>query len=129
MSIFGRRPNPSPKADSPKPTPGDRPSFAQRDTMQAYEIALDEAETAGPEELKQRLLGLFRSPNYHPPVLPAVALALTELSRRPNVAFTDVIATLERDPIIAAEVLRVAQSPFYSSRTPIKSLHEALNRL
>ena len=70
-------------------------------------LELSEFELADATELRQRLLQMFRSPNYKAPVLPNIALELTELSRKPNVSYDDVtrvvelLATEEKDQMIA----------------------------
>jgi HD-like signal output (HDOD) protein len=76
-----------------------------------------------------RLLRLFASPTYRPPLLPRVALELMQLSQRPSVGFDDVVGLLEQDPILAAKVLSIAQSAVYAPRSPILSLRQALVRL
>jgi HD-like signal output (HDOD) protein len=76
-----------------------------------------------------RLLRLFASPSYQPPVLPGVALEIMQLARRPDASFEDVEAVLEHDPILAARVLSIAQSALYASRSPILSLRHAAVRL
>lgn len=76
------------------------------------------------------LLEAFRSPNYQPPVLPQIAVELIELTRRPEVDYQTILSLLERDPMIAAKVLRAAQSVFHgATRVPVQSLREALVRL
>jgi hypothetical protein len=47
-----------------------------------YSIDLDEYELAGAHELQLKLLSIFRSPHYKPPVLPNIALELTDLSKK-----------------------------------------------
>jgi len=79
--------------------------------------------------LHVRLLRLFASPSYQPPMLPGVALEIMQLSQRPNVTFEAVGAVLERDPILAAKVLSIAQSALYAPRSPILSLKQATVRL
>jgi HD-like signal output (HDOD) protein len=76
-----------------------------------------------------RLLRLFASPSYRPPVLPAVAIDILRLSQRQTVDFDEVVAVLERDPILAAKVLSIAQSAFYAALSPIMSLKQATVRL
>jgi HD-like signal output (HDOD) protein len=76
-----------------------------------------------------RLLRLFASTSYRPPVLPAVALELVQLSHQPSVHFDELVALLERDPVLAAKVLSIAQSAIYAPRSPILSLKGALVRL
>lgn len=76
-----------------------------------------------------RLLRLFASPTYQPPKLPQVALQIMELSQRPDVGFDEVGAVLEKDPLLAAKVLSIAQSAVYAPRSPILSLRQATVRL
>jgi putative nucleotidyltransferase with HDIG domain len=94
-----------------------------------HTLELNELELANPQELQQRLLSIFRSPHYKPPVLPNVALELTDLSRKAHVSYDDVIKVVEKDPLIVASVLKLAQSPLYGGRLPVQSLKDALNRL
>lgn len=75
------------------------------------------------------LTEVFRSPDYQPPVLPDSAIELMELSRSKDVDYARILSVLERDPLIAAKVLRIAQSPLYTTRAPVVSLKEALVRL
>ncbi len=79
--------------------------------------------------LKERVLSTFRSPHYKPPVLPAVATELLALTRRSDVGVAEVTRTLERDPILAAAVLKLAQSPLYATRVAPSSLSQAVQRL
>lgn len=71
---------------------------------------------------------LFRA-DYNPPLLPASAMQLLEMSRRPDVSFREVVELLERDPMIAGRVLSVAQSPLYGRGQPVRTLEQALTRL
>jgi putative nucleotidyltransferase with HDIG domain len=57
-----------------------------------------------------QLRRVFASPSYHPPLLPTVALEVHELSHRPDVGVDQLVAVLERDNVLAAQVLRVAGS-------------------
>jgi HD-like signal output (HDOD) protein len=82
-----------------------------------------------PEELKQTLAKIFQSPDYRPPVLPRVALQIASLTRQASVSYNDVVAALQKDPLIAGSVLKVAQSPVYGGRRPVRSLDDALKRL
>ncbi|HKP59298.1 MAG TPA: HDOD domain-containing protein [Polyangiales bacterium] len=82
----------------------------------------------GPSELQATLLTIFRGPSYRPPVLPSVAIELTELTRKTSVSYDEVVSVLQKDPMIVAGVLKVAQSPVYGGR-PVQSLKEAIARL
>lgn len=81
------------------------------------------------DELTARLQRTFSSPSYQPPVLPAAAVEILQLAQRPDVTFEQVAPALERDPVLTARVVSVAQSAAYSSRSPIQTLHQAAIRL
>lgn len=92
-----------------------------------HSIETDEADLAFLRA--EDLLAVFRAPGYQPPVLPVVALELLEITRKPDVEYKQILALVERDPLVAARVLRTAQSPSFATRTPVTSLKEALVRL
>lgn len=75
------------------------------------------------------LLTIFKSPKYRPPVLPSVAIELSDLTRKSTVSYDEVVQVLQQDPLIVAGVLKVAQSPIYGGRSPVQSLKEAIQRL
>jgi putative nucleotidyltransferase with HDIG domain len=75
------------------------------------------------------LIEIIDAPSYQPPVLPAIALEALALSRAPDLDLRQVQRLLERDPMLAARMLRVAQSPAYATRVPVASLGDALRRL
>lgn len=91
----------------------------------------DVAESLGRhgQALKAKLLELFRSPDFRPPLLPVVALELLELVRRPSVRSADIVKLLSHDPLLAGQMLKVAQSPAYAAADPVRSLDEAILRL
>lgn len=92
-------------------------------------VRMQELHDATPEEIQTRLLEHFLSPNYRAPVLPKVAIELSELTRRPNASFDDVVLVLQKDPLVVANVMRVAQSPLYAGRVRLHSLRDAVQRL
>jgi HD-like signal output (HDOD) protein len=63
-----------------------------------------------PEEVTARLRSTLSSPSYEPPVLPAAAVEILQLAQRPEVGFEQVTPALERDPVLTARVVSVAQS-------------------
>jgi len=71
----------------------------------------------------------FAKPGYRPPLLPQVAVEVMQLSQRTDVDVEKVVQLLERDPVMAARVLSIAQSPIYASRSPILSLRVAAIRM
>jgi putative nucleotidyltransferase with HDIG domain len=76
-----------------------------------------------------RLQRTFASPSYQPPMLPEVALEVMQLSQRPDVKFEEVVHLLQKDAVLAARVLSIAQSSAYAARSPIQTLHQASVRL
>jgi putative nucleotidyltransferase with HDIG domain len=71
----------------------------------------------------------FSSPAYRPPVLPAAAAELLQLSQRADLEFDEVVRLLGKDPVLAARVLSIAQSAVFAGRSPIATLHQAVVRL
>ncbi|MCP3981208.1 MAG: HDOD domain-containing protein [bacterium] len=80
-------------------------------------------------ELTERLLGTFASPSYTPPRLPAVAMELMSLSQKPGVEFKEIEALLERDAMLAGEILLMARSATFAGIRPVNSLGAALVRI
>jgi HD-like signal output (HDOD) protein len=82
-----------------------------------------------PEAMVAHLRRTLVSPSYKPPLLPSIALDLMRLTRQPDVSLAEVRTLLERDALLAAKVLQLAQSALYSRGAPVRSLHEAISRL
>jgi putative nucleotidyltransferase with HDIG domain len=72
---------------------------------------------------------VFGSPGYKPPMLPSAALEIHQLSCNPDVDTNKLIALLERDPMLAGQVLKVANSPIFRGRDTETSLRSAVLRL
>lgn len=72
---------------------------------------------------------VFGSPSYKPPMLPSAALEIHELSCNADVDTDKLIGLLERDPMLAGQVLRVANSPIFRGRDAETSLRGAVLRL
>src|ERR1035437_7713405 len=66
--------------------------------------------------VSEGLRGVFGSPGYKPPMLPSVALEIHDLSCRPDIDTEKLVVVLEHDPMLAAHVLRVANSPMFRGR-------------
>jgi putative nucleotidyltransferase with HDIG domain len=81
------------------------------------------------QEVLTALLTTFQSPTYEPPVLPGTALELLALTRCPKVEFAQITKLLQKDPLVAAQVLKVAQSAIYARGAQLASLHDAVVRL
>jgi len=82
-----------------------------------------------PIALTSTLQNTLSSPSYRPPTLPVVATEVMKLASRPEAKFAELVDVLQRDPVLAARVLSIAQSAMYASRSPAVSLHQAAVRL
>jgi putative nucleotidyltransferase with HDIG domain len=94
-------------------------------------ITLDDTEQEGSlqaEEIVQRLSATFHSPAYAPPLLPAAAMDVHRLSQTKDVQVEQILAVLEKDPLLAARVLKVASSPVYGG-LQVQSLQMGVMRL
>ncbi|HUG91857.1 MAG TPA: GGDEF domain-containing protein [Planctomycetaceae bacterium] len=63
------------------------------------------------------------------PTLPAVALRLLELSKRPDTQIADVIAVIRSDPAICARILKSTNSSFFGLKAPVTSIDRAVGLL
>jgi putative nucleotidyltransferase with HDIG domain len=92
-------------------------------------LSLEDQLDSGIAEFGEELSNLFSSPRYQPPALPAVALKVMEMARRPKVEFDDLAKTIEQDSLLAAKVMTRAQSAMYSGQSPVRSLRQAAVRM
>jgi HD-like signal output (HDOD) protein len=95
----------------------------------ALAVAMDSVGGLDRADVTMRLARTFSSPAYRPPMLPQVAIEVMQLSERPNVRFEEVVELLQKDAVLAARVLSIAQSATYAARSPITTLHQASVRL
>ena len=58
-----------------------------------------------------------------------VALRALEIMRDPNAKFSEIAATVEKDPLIASRLLRIVNSPAFGGRDTITSMEAAVSRL
>jgi putative nucleotidyltransferase with HDIG domain len=63
------------------------------------------------------------------PSMPAVGVRCLEQLRNQNAKFSELAATVEKDPLIASRLLRIVNSPAYGGREPITSIENAISRL
>lgn len=84
------------------------------------------AAAPGPsEELRAQLL--IRTANWK--MLPDIAVKALAMTRDPNCSIKDFSTLVESDTKLAMEILRITNSAFYASRTPILNLKQAVTRL
>ncbi len=71
----------------------------------------------------------IESSDFKPPLLPEVALSLTEMANKPNIAINTVESTVSRDPSVAARVVAIANSALYNRGGQVRSLKVAITRI
>lgn len=75
------------------------------------------------------LQGFLAKPTVELPRLPTVATEILELSRRPNARIEEIASLLEREPMLAAKVLKLANSSLYGPPVAVATLKQALVRV
>ena len=63
------------------------------------------------------------------PMLPALALEIAEIALDPNVPAIRITAIVSKDPVLATQVIHLANSAFSSPATEITSIREAVVRM
>lgn len=79
--------------------------------------------------LKELIAETARSPGTHIPVFNPVALEVQKLAHDDKVSLARIEATLLRDPVLSAQVLRMANSSRYGGLSTAATLKQALSRL
>lgn len=76
------------------------------------------------DELRERLERDDSLSTFHP-----LAVKIIGMVEDPDVSIVELEKVIEKDPVIAAEIIRVANSPLYMPTEPIKSLRYAISYL
>ena len=100
--------------------------FYTIDEQQLVDIAGGDADSV---KIATTVKQILDSDEYEPPILPEVALSLTQLANKPDVDFHQVERVVSQDPLVAAKIVAVANSAFYSRGQPVRSLGLAIARL
>ncbi len=94
-----------------------------------HTIDCDQLGLMDEEALTERFVRTFEAPGYRPPRLPEVATELLALSQDPDADFGRIESLLQRDAMLAGEVLSAARSAFYARSEPVVHLRAALARV
>jgi len=84
---------------------------------------------AGTVALPVAVLERLRSRANNLKMLPAVATQALQIVEDPDCGINEFAAAVERDPSLAAGILRMANSVVFSSGKPVLNLHQAVVRL
>ena len=91
--------------------------------------ALPSDSAAEGEALRRRVSERLGTGNIALPLLPQVANQVLALTSQPKVDALQLSNLIHRDPALAGQVLRIANSPAYMPSMPIVSLQQAVARL
>lgn len=94
-------------------------------TISSDTPSLDDEEV----RLKTWLDGFLKQPGLDLPRPPRVALEILELSQKSTARIEDIGSLLEREPLLAGRVLKLANSVLYGATTPVTTLKQALIRM
>jgi HD-like signal output (HDOD) protein len=78
-----------------------------------------------PTVSRKTVLATLKKPDRLP-TLPSVYMALREAAENPRATFKDLTDAIAKDPVTAARILRVANSPYYALREPSEDLSTAV---
>ena len=81
------------------------------------------------EALRTRITTKLEEDALDLPLLPVVATQVLHLSDDPNADATKLSALIQQDQALAAQILRIANSPAYAARSSIVSLQQAISWL
>jgi HD-like signal output (HDOD) protein len=80
-------------------------------------------------DMVAELRARFASPSYTPPMVPAIAVEVNQLAQKSSVDMTKLVAVLEKDPLLAARVLKLSTSAASAPSGGITSLQAAVVRI
>ena len=81
------------------------------------------------EQLEQIVKSRIEKDSLTLPALPAVAFKAIELTRTADFNMQDVASLVEKDPVLAAQTLRLCNSVAMAAREPCKTISQAVSRL
>ena len=95
-----------------------------------YTLPSDTVDLDGKQKsLRDWLDAFLLRPTVQFPRPPAVALEVLALSRKPTARLEEIASLLEREPLLAGRVLKLANSALYGGATPCITLKQALIRM
>ncbi len=80
-------------------------------------------------DVARRVLTQFAGRGGKIPMLPASAQRMMALARAPEVTLAEIEAVLRHEPSLVAQILRMANSPYYARGRHLTSLHDAVAML
>ena len=125
---------PEGEAEQPKAARGPRPDEPFRlEEVAQYPVEqrqiLGEETLFGCEQVLGQVKEHFEGSLENLPAFPSLAMQLFDLLQRPDVEVGELVKLIGRDPSTTAQLLKVANSSFYSTYEPAKSVRDAVMRI
>ena len=86
-------------------------------------------ESASIREIFAKIIQDFTAGKITPPVVPKVVRDVQAVIKRTSSTADDVVAVIERDPVISLRLISVANSPVYRGIQEIRNIREAIPRM
>lgn len=79
--------------------------------------------------VKLRVRDAVTKQDFEIPLLPHVATQVLQLANNPNVSLTDIESLVKQDQVIAAKLIKTANSAFYRGVSSVVGLRDAMSRI
>ncbi len=96
------------------------------------QVAIDETQDTLDPMLAQIRLGVKEAvskENYEIPLLPHIAAQVLKMANDPKAGIPEIETLVKQDQVIAAKIVKTANSPFYRGVATIVSLRDAMSRI
>ncbi len=96
------------------------------------DIESQESVTTGktkPRKIIQEIAERLKQNDFKFPAIPHLASDVKTLSEEPSTSFPTIARRIERDPVVTAQIIAIANTAMYRGARPIVSLEDAITRL
>jgi len=130
-SLFIARPVPKPeRRAAPQAAPEPKPALPTKSGLGLDHEPAHGGGLQGREKQLMARIGLrVERRQIELPQLPSTSGGAIDLCSRPQVEIHEIVALVERDPVLTSELLRVANSVLYVGNEPARTLQDAVVRV
>ncbi|MCA9564012.1 MAG: HDOD domain-containing protein, partial [Myxococcales bacterium] len=125
-----RRPQATRKREDDRP---DEPAQFDFEELAAFpreeRVGITVSDVRALESLIKKVTATIERSHHHLPPFPAVALEVMSLVHQPDVAINELVRLVNQDQALTVQLLRVANSAYFSRGEQIKSARQAIVRL
>jgi HD-like signal output (HDOD) protein len=109
------------------PRPGEHTPALRRDYEEhsRAEASLPERERRLLENIAKRI----EAGDFELPQLPSTSLAVIDMTSRSATEMSDIVQTIESDPVLSSELLKTANSVLYAGAEPVDTIAQSVMRI